>query len=122
MTCVLRQKKWMSSNHVLAVGDLVLITDLLGHHNYPRHGRITALESDSMNITRYFFIEYKQGKKTMSVRRTAQSLTLVLQKHEDEQAQLSDTLFWFDDSKDFSDTRKTVKVAVQDATDKIIDL
>ena len=81
------------------------------------------IESDSTGTNRYFFIEYKHGKKTMSVKRTAQSLTLVLQKHEDEQAQLSDTLFWFDDSKDFSDTRKTIKVAVQDAAaDEIVDL
>ena len=122
LSCVLRQKKWMESNHTLEIGDLVLITDLLGHHNYPRHGKITAVEPDTMGITRYFHIEYKNGKKTMSVKRTAQSLTIVLKKLEDEQAQISDTLFWFDDSKDSSDTKKTVKVAVQGATEEIIDL
>ena len=57
MSCVLRQKKWMASNHTLEVGDLVLITDLLGHLNYPRHGKITAVESDSMGIIRYFHIK-----------------------------------------------------------------
>ena len=114
-------KKWMESNHTLAIGDLVLITDLLGHLNYPRHGKITAVEPDTMGITRYFHIEYKNGKKTLSVKRTAQSLTLVLKKLEDEQAQISESLFWFEDNKDSGDIKK-VKVAVQDATEEITDL
>ena len=111
----------MSSKHTLEVGDLVLITDLLGHLNYPRHGKITAVEPDSMGIIRYFHIEYKTGKKTLSVKRTAQSLILVLKKLEDEQAQTMDTLFFYQNDKDFSDKKK-IKVAVQDATNEIIDL
>ena len=117
MSCVLRQKKWMTSNHTLEVGDLVLITDLLGHLNYPRHGKITAVEPDSTGIIRYFHIEYKNGKRTSSVKRTAQSLTLVLKKLEDEQAQTMDTLFFYQNDKDFRDTKK-----IKGATDQIIDL
>ena len=111
----------MSSNHALEIGDLVLITDLLGHLNYPRHGKITAIEPDSTGINRYFHVQYKSGKKTLSVKRTAQSLTLVLKKLEDEKAQTMDTLFFYQNYKDFSDTKK-IKVAVQKATDQIIDL
>ena len=108
----MQQKKWIESNHTLAIGDLVLITDLLGHLNYPRHGKITTVESDTM---------YKNGKKTLSVKRTAQSLTLVLKKLEDEKAQTMDSLFFYENDKDFSDTKK-IKVAVQKATDQIVDL
>ena len=122
LSCVLRQKKWMESNHTLEIGDLVLITDLLGHHNYPRHGKITATEPDTMGTTRYFIISYKNNKKTMSVKRTAQSLTLVLKRREDEQAQISDSLFWFKENKDSGDKKKIVKVAVQDATEEMIDV
>ena len=57
----------------------------------------------------------------MSVKRTAQSLTLVLKKLEDEKAQTMDTLFFYQNDRDFSDTKK-IKVAVQKATEEIIDL
>ena len=93
----------------------------MGHLNYPRHGKITAVEPDSTGIIRYFYIEYRSGKKTLSVKRTAQSLTLVLKKLEDEQAQTMDTLFFYQHDKDFSDIKK-IKVAVQGATDEITDL
>ncbi len=57
----------------------------------------------------------------MSVKRTAQSLTLVLKKLEDEKAQTMDSLFFYENDKDFSDTKK-IKVAVNQATDQIVDL
>ena len=38
--------------------------------------------------------------------------TRPLQKLEDERAQISDSLFWFEDNKDSGDIKKTVKVAV----------
>ena len=98
-SCILRQKKWMESNHSLATGDLVLITDLLGKLNDPRHGVIAAVEPDSVGVERYFIVEYKTGSKTMTVKRTAQSLVLVLKKSENERAEISDSLFWHDNEK-----------------------
>ena len=121
--CILRQKKWMESNHSLATGNLVLITDLLGKLNYPRHGVIAAVEPDSVGVERYFIIEYKAGNKTMTVKRTAQSLVLVLKKSENEQAEISDSLFWHDNEKDSGEIlKKTIKVTVQGVTDQMYDL
>ena len=66
-------------------------------------------------------MDYKIRNRKLSVKRTAQSLILVLKKVEDEQAKLSDSLFWCV-HKDSSEIRKPVTVTVQDVTEEISDL
>ena len=43
---ILKQKKWLSTNHTLATGDIVLILYLKNDHGYPKVGRITKIEED----------------------------------------------------------------------------
>ena len=81
-----------------------------------------TVEPDTMGIARYFHVEYKIGNKTLSVKRTAQSLILVLKKLEDEQAKISDSLFWCVNNKDSGEIRRPVKVTVQDVTEEKSDL
>ena len=64
---ILKQKKWMQSNHNIEKGDLVLITDLLGKLNNPQHGRISKIEKDNAGVERYFTVEYKTGNRSQSV-------------------------------------------------------
>ena len=67
------------------VGDIVLITDLMTTLNYPMIGRITKGEKDTMGTERYFQVEYKKNKRVFStVKRTAQSLCVVMKKDEQE--------------------------------------
>ena len=121
---VLQQKKWMNTNHNLEVDDVVLIIDLKNKLNYPKHGKISRIETDHTGTERYFHIEYKIGKRTHSVKRTAQSLVLILKKSENEEAKISDSLFWCPDKPvDTSEKRKRIKVqTLNSASDEIFDL
>ena len=113
---ILQQKKWMRTNHDLAEGDLVLITDLLGKWNYPRHGKVSRIEKDNVGVERYFTVEYKIGNREQLVKRRVQSLVLVLKQAEDVQAKICDALYWFQpDSKEEKrfPKKKAVKVSVQ---------
>ena len=77
---VLQQKKWMTTNHNLEKDNPVLILDL--KNNLTETGRISKIYADSTGIERYFHIQYKIGKRTHSVKRTANSLVLILKKAE----------------------------------------
>ena len=79
------------------------------------------MEADHSGIDRYFSVEYKVGKRVQSVKRSAQSLVLLLKKSEDEQAEISDTLFYCPDSL-ISDSKKKVKVQTNNSIDEIVDL
>ena len=106
----------MRNNHDLTEGDLVLNTDLLGKWNYPRHGKVSKIEKDNAGVERYFTVEYKIENRVQSVKRTAQSLVLVLKQAEDAQAKICDSLYWFQpDSKEEKrfPKKKAVKVSVQ---------
>ena len=123
-TCILQQKKWTTSNHDLEKDDLVLVLDLKNNLNYPRTGRIKDVEADHSGIDRYFNVEYKIGKRVQSVKRSAQSLVLLLKKSEDELAEISDTLFYCPDAL-ISDSKKKVKVQTvqtNNSVDEIVDL
>ena len=104
---LLQQKKWMNSNH-----ELVLILDLKNHLNYSRIGRISKIDTDNAGIERYFHVTYKDGnkKRDKSVKRSAQSLMLLLKKSEDDQAKISDSLFWCPDTVNTSGEKKRVMV------------
>ena len=83
---ILRQGKWFNANHTLMIGDIVLITDLMTKLNYPKIGRITKVEKDTMGVERYYLVEYKKYKRVFSsVKRTAQSLCVVMRKDEQEE-------------------------------------
>jgi hypothetical protein len=80
---IIKQKKWLSTNHTLAIWDIVLILDLKNDHGYPKIGRITKIEEDSSEVQRYFSVEYKQKKETfLTVQRPAQSLCMVMKETE----------------------------------------
>ena len=102
----------MTSNHELEEQDWVLILDLKNHLNYPRVGRISKIDTDNAGVERYFHVTYKDGnkKKDKSVKRSAQSLVLLLKKSEDDQAKISDSLFWCPDTVNISGEKKKVKV------------
>jgi hypothetical protein len=115
----------MASNHELEEEDLVLILDLKNHLNYPRIGRISKIDTDSAGVERYFHVTYKDGnkKRDKSVKRFAQSLVLLLKKSEDDQAKISDSLFWCPDTVNISGEKKRVMVKVDNSNaEKIQDL
>ena len=118
---VLQQKKWMHTNHNLEKEYVVLILDLKKKFNYLKHGKISRIKTDHIGTERYFHIDYKIGKRTHSVKITAQSLVLILKKSENEEAKISDYLFWCPDKPvDASDKRKRIKVqTVNSASDEI---
>ena len=119
---VLQQKKWMASNHELKEEDLVLILDLKNHLNYPRIGRISKMDTDSAGVERYFHVTYKDGnkKRDKSVKRSAQSLVLLLKKTEDDQAKISDSLFWCPDTVNISGEKKRVMVKADNSNAETI--
>ena len=119
---VLQQKKWMASNHELEEEDLVLILDLKNHLNYPRIGRISKIDTDSAGVERYFHVTYKDGnkKRDKSVKRSAQSLVLLLKKTEDDQAKISDSLFWCPDTVNISGEKKRVMVKADNSNAETI--
>ena len=118
---ILKQKKWLSTNHTLAIGDIVLILDLKNDHGYPKIGRITKIEEDSSEVQRYFSVEYKQKKRAfLTVRRPAQSLCIILTKNEQEK--VIDSISFLEES-DLIVHEKKKKIAVQsmDAESEIVD-
>jgi hypothetical protein len=122
---VLQQKKWMISNHDLEKDDLVLIQDLTNKLNYPRTGKISAIEEDGSGIERYYHVTYKDEnkKKDKTVKRSAQSLVLLLKKSEDDAAKISDSLFWCPNSIDIGKENKKIEVKISDLdTEEILDL
>ena len=115
----------MTSNHELEKENLVLILDLKNHLNYPRTGRISKTYTDSTGTERYYHVTYKNGsmKTSKSVKRSVQSLVLLLKKSEDDAAKISDSLFWCPDSINISEERKKVKVKTCNLnTEEILDL
>ena len=82
-TSILRQKKWLTTNHCLQSGDYVQVNDLLSPQGYPRLARIKEIQKDSDNKDRYFVCEYRARQTFKTVLRTAQSLTLIMEKDGD---------------------------------------
>ena len=86
---VLRQKKWIDTGYKLSVGDICLIADLLNTYGYPTLARISDIENDSYGEPRYFKLEYRKRPeaKVTTIKRTAQSLILVLECQDQSQGQ-----------------------------------
>ena len=86
---VLRQKKWIDTEYKLSVGDICLIADLLNTYGYPTLARVSDIENDSYGVPRYFKLEYRKRPeaKVTTVKRTAQSLILVLECQDQSQGQ-----------------------------------
>ena len=87
---LLRQKKWEKRNQILELGDLVLIVDLPNEFKYPSFGKIVHVEKDSADeVERYFTVRYKTKQETWrTVKRTPQSLVLVMKPSEDQSANM----------------------------------
>ena len=102
----------MTSNHELEEQDLVLILDLKNHLNYPRVGQISKIETDNAGVERYFHVTNKDGnkKKDKSVKRSAQSLVLLLKKSEDDKAKISDSLFLCPDTVNIGGEKRKLKL------------
>ena len=105
------KKKWLESNHELATDDLVLILDLKTSLNYPVAGRIAKVEQDSSGLDRYFWVSYKQGKTCSTVKRPAQSLTLILTKKEQDESKITDSVAFVHEN-DMMTTEKRQKLKV----------
>ena len=109
---LLKQGKWFTSNHTLEVEDIVLITDLLTKLGYPRLGRIAKIEEDSMGTSRYYHVTYKKNKRVFAtVKRTAQSLCMIMKRDEQED-QIIDPILFLDDV-DLAPASKKQKVIVK---------
>ena len=109
---ILKQGKWFNANHTLIIGDIVLITDLMMKLNYYKIGRITKVEKDIMGVERYYIVEYKKNKRVFStVKRTAQSLCVVMRKDEQEGPVIDPILFL--NEADLASASKKQKVIVK---------
>ena len=84
LTSILRQKKWLETNHSLQVGDVVMLNNLLSPQGYPRFAKIKEVPKHTSNMDRYFLCEYRVTKSMKTVLRPAQSLTLILEKDGDQ--------------------------------------
>ena len=62
LTSILRQKKWLATNHSLQVGDLVQVNDLLNPQGYPRFAKIKEIQKDTNNMDRYFCVNIAPQK------------------------------------------------------------
>ena len=120
---ILKQRKWLQSNHDLEAGDLVLILDLKTKLGYPRNGRITNVEKDTSGVKRYYTVEYKNGKKFSVVTRPAQSLVIVMKKNEQDEDKVIDSISFLEES-DLIVHEKKKKIAVQsmNAESEIVDI
>ena len=107
--CILRQQKWRSSTHNLQRGDIVLIMDLKNQIGYPVCATVDQVEQDTSGQDRYFLLKYKIRSTWHSVKRTAQSLCIVLTKAEQEEGITTDPLIFLQDGDLKSDKDKTVK-------------
>ena len=108
---ILKQGKWFSSNHNLAIGDIVLITDLMTKLGYPRLGRIAKVEKDTMGTERYYHVSYKKNKGFATIKRTAQSLCMIMKRDEQEDQIIDPILFL--DEVDLAPASKKQKVIVK---------
>ena len=101
---------------------MVLITDIMTKLNYPKIGRITKVEKDTMGIEKYYQVEYKKNKQFFStVKRTTQSLCVIMKKEERE-CQVIDIILFLDKA-DLAPASKKQRVAVKfmTAESEIID-
>ena len=101
---------------------MILVLDVKNKMGYPKHAQITEVEKDTNNENRYFICKYKNGNKEMKVKRTAQSIVLLIKKAEIEDAKLTDSLFWCPANLDDDQKHGKLKVKAPDATDEIVDL
>jgi hypothetical protein len=95
---MLKQRKWLQSNHNLKVGDLGLILDLKTKLGYLRNGRITNVEKENSGMQRYYTVEYKNRTKFSVVTRPAQSLVIVKKKNEQDEDRVIDSISFLDDN------------------------
>ena len=83
---LIQQRKWIDKNNVLEPEDLVLVIDHQSNygHGYPTLARIVHVDQDNNGIDRYFSCQYRTERGTLkTLKRTPQSLCLVLKKQED---------------------------------------
>ena len=120
---ILKQRKWLQSNHDLEAGDLVLILDLKTKLGYPRNGMIANVEKDTSGVKRYYTVEFKNGKKFSVVTRPAQSLVIVMKKNEQDEDKVIDSISFLEES-DLIVHEKKKKIAVQstNAESEIVDI
>ena len=115
LTSILRQKKWLTTNHGLQIGDLVQVNDLFSPQNYPRLARIREIQKDTDNKDRYFVCEYRASKTLKTVLRTAQSLTLIMEKDGDKTI-INDSLMALQEKDlEVPKTKKRVRVKNNDS-------
>ena len=94
------------------VGDIVLIVDLLTKLGYPRLGRIAKVEKDTMGTERYYHVTYKKNKRVFAtVKRTAQSLCMIM-KNDEQEGQVIDPILFLDDA-DLAPASKKQRVIVK---------
>ena len=81
---ITQQSKWFKSNHELGEGDIVFIRDMKTERGTPRLARIVRVDLDSQGTDRYYDCQYqvRDGGNYKVVRRTAQSLCLLLTANE----------------------------------------
>ena len=73
------QKKWMNS-YTIQMNSLVLILDLVNSFGFPSLGKIVGVENDKDGKPRIYIVEHKtKTQQTRSLRRTAHSLSLILE-------------------------------------------
>ena len=90
----------------------VLITDLLTKLGYPRLGRIAKIDEDSMGTSRYYHVTYKKNKRVFAtVKRTAQSLCMIMKKSEQDD-QIVDSILFLNEN-DLEPASKKQKVIVK---------
>ena len=115
LTSILRQKKWLTTNHCLQIGDLFQANDLFSPQGYPRLAKIKEIQKDTNNMDRYFLCEYRVSKTIKTVLRTAQSLTLIMEKNGDKII-INDSLMALQDKDlEVPKTKKRVLVKNNDA-------
>ena len=62
LTSILRQKKWLDTNHSLQVGDVAMVNDPVNPQGYPRFAKIKDVQKDTSNIDRYFYVNIELQK------------------------------------------------------------
>ena len=87
------------------------MNDLWNPQGYPRFAKIKEVQKDTNNMDRYFLCEYRVSKTMKTVLRTAQSLTLILEKNGDNNIN-KDSLMTLQD-KDLEIPRIEKKVLVK---------
>ena len=103
---------------------MVLILDLKNKIGYPVCAIIDSIEKDSSGIDRYYNMKYKTSNRNTwsSVKRTAQSLCIILTKEEQQQKSVADPLIFLSKEDFKCKPNKRLAVTTGGVSDTIIDL